>query len=93
MEGKSKVSQDQREEIREVRQRVHRFLKDRCHYRNCDVKVERQDGWYVFKGRVSSSGIKARLFGMVPRKHNARRIIDRLHVGRPGRLEKVSQCP
>jgi hypothetical protein len=49
----------------------------------CNVRVERSDRWTVFEGRVDSHVTKVSLFGLVPEEAGSRRIVDRLHVGKP----------
>lgn len=72
-------------EIRELRSRVERYLADEGLAERCEVTVRHDGNWFVLGGRVDSFGTKARLFSLVPEDGGARRIVDRVHVGRPAK--------
>jgi hypothetical protein len=83
---RAKLSARHRAELQSLRRQVSRFLEQNTE--DPEVKVEvsvDEDGWFEFQGRVDQSGTKAALFGMVPAKKGAQRIVDRLHVGRLSR--------
>lgn len=69
-------------DLRELHRRAERLLASSGASADSHVRIQKQDQWYVFQGRVSCSGTKAALFSLVPREGGAQRIIDRIHIGR-----------
>ena len=47
----------------------------------CDVRIGRQDHWFVLEGKVDSFGTKCDLLALVPEFDGARWIVDRIRVG------------
>lgn len=80
-DNRSKLSRGRREELHELRTKVHRYLKDRELYSRCEVEVKQRGQWYEFHGHVGSPGIKSVLFGLVPRQNGAQHIVDHLRMG------------
>ena len=62
-------------------EKAKKLFSDRGVTDRCDLSVQKEDGWYVLKGRLDSHHTKARLFRLVPKQGGGRWIIDKLKIG------------
>lgn len=68
-------------DTRLFRQRVQKFLSERCLDDLCSLRILEQEHWFILEGCVDSNYTKSSIFSLVPKHEGAQWIVDRLRIG------------